>query len=62
MKNRPEPKKISYIKPNNNKNINIIIKSNNKNVNKTKKPSIILINNLLKLIHQKKHIYLLQIK
>ena len=57
MKNRPEPKKISYIKPNNNKNINIIIKSNNKNVNKTKKPNDALINNLL-IINSPKKTYI----
>ena len=44
MKNRPQPKKISFIKVNNNKNSN---KSNNKNINKYKKQINAQNNNLL---------------
>ncbi len=44
MKNRPQPKKISFIKVNNNKNS---YKSNNKNINKYKKQINALNNNLL---------------
>ena len=51
MKNRPEPKKISYIKVNNNNNN----KCNTKNVNKIKKQNNVLINNLIILNSPKKN-------
>ena len=47
MKSRPEPKKISYIKPNNTKNNNIKNNINNKNAPKTKKQNNIIDNLLI---------------
>ena len=47
MKSRPEPKKISYIKPNNTKNIYTKSNTNNKNTIKTKKQNNVIDNLLI---------------
>ena len=47
MKSRPEPKKISYIKPNNTKNIYTKNNTNNKNTIKTKKQNNVIDNLLI---------------